>query len=55
MVSPTTKPKVIVICGPTGIGKTTVGIRLADKLGGEIISADPPNRPPWSRTVFCTT
>jgi tRNA dimethylallyltransferase len=40
MVSPTTKPKVIVICGPTGIGKTTVGIRLADKLGGEIISAD---------------
>jgi tRNA dimethylallyltransferase len=40
MVSPTKKPKVIVICGPTGIGKTTVGIRLAEKLGGEIISAD---------------
>jgi tRNA dimethylallyltransferase len=40
MVSPTTKPKVIVICGPTGIGKTSVGIRLAEKLGGEIISAD---------------
>jgi tRNA dimethylallyltransferase len=40
MVSPTTKPKVIVICGPTGIGKTTVGIGLAEKLGGEIISAD---------------
>jgi tRNA dimethylallyltransferase len=34
------KPKVIVICGPTGIGKTSVGIELAEKLGGEIVSAD---------------
>ena len=34
------KPKVIVICGPTGIGKTAVGIKLAEKFGGEIISAD---------------
>ena len=40
MVSPAKKPKIIVICGPTGIGKTTVGIQLAEKLGGEIISAD---------------
>ena len=40
MGSQITKPKVIVICGPTGIGKTSVGIRLAEKLGGEIISAD---------------
>ncbi len=40
MVSPTNKPKVIVICGPTGVGKTAVGIRLAEKLRGEIISAD---------------
>ena len=40
MNSPANKPKVIVICGPTGIGKTAVGIRLAEKLGGEIISAD---------------
>lgn len=34
------KPKVIIICGPTGIGKTVVAIELAEKLGGEIISAD---------------
>jgi tRNA dimethylallyltransferase len=34
------KPKVIVICGATGIGKTSVGIELAEKFGGEIISAD---------------
>jgi len=40
MVSATKKPKLIVICGPTGIGKTSIGIRLAEKLGGEIISAD---------------
>ena len=40
MHSVSEKPKVIVICGPTGIGKTTVGIELAGKFGGEIISAD---------------
>jgi tRNA dimethylallyltransferase len=40
MGSPANKPKVIVICGPTGVGKTAVGIQLAEKLGGEIISAD---------------
>jgi len=34
------KPKVIVICGPTGIGKTAIGIELAGTFGGEIISAD---------------
>ena len=40
MISAAIKPKIIVICGPTGIGKTTVGIRLAENVGGEIISAD---------------
>jgi tRNA dimethylallyltransferase len=40
MHSVSKKPKVIVICGPTGIGKTAVGIELAGKFGGEIISAD---------------
>ncbi len=34
------KPKVIIICGSTGIGKTAVAIELAGKFGGEIISAD---------------
>jgi len=32
--------KLLVICGPTATGKTSLGIRLAKKLGGEIISAD---------------
>lgn len=32
--------KMIIICGPTASGKTRVGIELARKYGGEIISAD---------------
>ena len=35
-----TKPKVIVICGPTASGKTSLSIDLAKKINGEIISAD---------------
>ncbi|MEW6672054.1 MAG: tRNA (adenosine(37)-N6)-dimethylallyltransferase MiaA [Thermodesulfobacteriota bacterium] len=34
------KPKVIVICGPTGSGKTTAAIELAVRFNGQIISAD---------------
>ncbi|MEI6864345.1 MAG: tRNA (adenosine(37)-N6)-dimethylallyltransferase MiaA [Candidatus Adlerbacteria bacterium] len=34
------KPKVIAVVGPTASGKTALGIFLAQKLGGEIISAD---------------
>jgi len=33
-------PYVIVICGPTGIGKTSLAINLAKDFHGEIISAD---------------
>jgi tRNA dimethylallyltransferase len=33
-------PKLLVIVGPTASGKTALAIRLADELGGEIISAD---------------
>jgi tRNA dimethylallyltransferase len=34
------KPKIIVICGPTAVGKTSVAIDLAKIYNGEIISAD---------------
>lgn len=34
------KPDIIVICGPTGIGKTASAIGLAATLDGRIISAD---------------
>ena len=32
--------KVIVICGPTASGKTSLSIELAKKIGGEVVSAD---------------
>lgn len=34
------KSKVIIIVGPTASGKTSLGVRLAKKFNGEIISAD---------------
>ncbi|MDT8441023.1 MAG: tRNA (adenosine(37)-N6)-dimethylallyltransferase MiaA [Desulfuromonadales bacterium] len=34
------RPLLPVICGPTAVGKTDVAIRLAERFGGEIISAD---------------
>ena len=34
------KDKVIVICGPTASGKTSLSIELAKKIDGEIISCD---------------
>jgi hypothetical protein len=37
---PETKPKIIIVTGPTAVGKTKVGLELARRLGGEVISAD---------------
>ncbi|MDP3791665.1 MAG: tRNA (adenosine(37)-N6)-dimethylallyltransferase MiaA [Candidatus Omnitrophota bacterium] len=37
---PLTKPFIIIIVGPTAIGKTALGVRLAKKIEGEIISCD---------------
>lgn len=34
------KPKVVVICGPTASGKTSLGVELAKKINGEVVSAD---------------
>ncbi len=34
------KPKVIVICGPTASGKTSLGVELAKQINGEVISCD---------------
>ena len=34
------KKKLIVIAGPTGVGKTDISIKLAKRIGGSIVSAD---------------
>lgn len=34
------KPPLIIIAGPTAVGKTAVSIGLAERIGGEIVSAD---------------
>ena len=34
------KPKVIVICGPTASGKTALGVELAKRIDGEVVSCD---------------
>ena len=38
--------KLLIICGPTASGKTKLGLRLAKKYNGEIVSAD-------SRQIYC--
>ena len=35
-----TNDQLIIITGPTAVGKTKLAVQLADRLGGEIISAD---------------
>lgn len=37
---PSTEPPLIVMVGPTAVGKTELAITLAERLNGEIISAD---------------
>ncbi len=34
------KSKIVIICGPTGSGKTAAAIELAQAVGGEIVGAD---------------
>jgi tRNA dimethylallyltransferase len=34
------RPRIVVICGPTAVGKTGVGVAVARALNGEVISAD---------------
>ncbi len=34
------RPKILVVCGPTASGKTALGVELALRLNGEVVSAD---------------
>ncbi|MDA8126846.1 MAG: tRNA (adenosine(37)-N6)-dimethylallyltransferase MiaA [Deltaproteobacteria bacterium] len=36
----TPKPRLILLLGPTGAGKTALALRLAERFGGEIVGAD---------------
>lgn len=40
MRAATKKPKIVVICGPTGVGKTAAAVELARHFSGQIIGAD---------------
>ena len=40
MKTPVSRPPLIILTGPTAVGKTELSIRLAKAVGGEIISAD---------------
>lgn len=40
MQSPENRPPLVVIVGPTAVGKTAISIQLAERLNAEIISAD---------------
>ena len=35
-----TRPRVVAIVGPTAVGKSAVALALAERIGGEIVSAD---------------
>ena len=34
------KPRLLIIAGPTAVGKTEIGVELALRIGGEVVSAD---------------
>jgi tRNA dimethylallyltransferase len=34
------RPRVVVVAGPTGAGKSSLGLRLARRFGGEVVNAD---------------
>lgn len=36
----TVNGRIIIICGPTAVGKSEIALKLAEKYGGEIVSAD---------------
>jgi len=40
IVSGISKPRLVILLGPTGVGKTAMALRMAGRWGGEIVSAD---------------
>ncbi|MDR5696536.1 MAG: tRNA (adenosine(37)-N6)-dimethylallyltransferase MiaA [Armatimonadota bacterium] len=44
--TPCHRPRILVVVGPTAVGKSAAAVELAERIGGEIVCAD-------SRTVYC--
>jgi tRNA dimethylallyltransferase len=40
MAEASQKPSILVVCGPTAVGKTSAAIAIAEAFGGEIVGAD---------------
>jgi tRNA dimethylallyltransferase len=40
IISGMPKPRLVILLGPTGVGKTEMALRMAGRWGGEIVSAD---------------
>ena len=38
--SPRLIPRIVVLTGPTGVGKTALAVELVERFGGEVVSAD---------------
>jgi tRNA dimethylallyltransferase len=38
--SPRPIPRIVVLTGPTGVGKTALAVELVERFGGEVVSAD---------------
>src|SRR5262245_46123360 len=38
--NPGVRPRLVVVVGPTGAGKTRLALELAERTGGEVVSAD---------------
>ena len=45
----TMKSKIIVIVGPTAVGKTALAIEVAQRFNGEVVSGDEPTSIPRTR------
>src|SRR3954462_9517519 len=39
-MSPPDRPIVVAVVGPTAAGKTSLSLKLAERLGGEVVNAD---------------
>ena len=39
-MTPANAPRIVVLTGPTGTGKTALAVQLVERFGGEVVSID---------------